>query len=257
MAHQPLILPLPPHPSFPSAPVDICRCSWDPVRNRRATCRMPPLPPHRARHPAYLYPTLEVTRTRIGKLREQHERLERQKARLSALEAELSEAKAEVDLACADARSEALRSDYGADTLRCAREAAKEAYSALLRERKSLLGSVAEGERTVSVYHTIPDQYFHAAVERRDIVVAGGVHVLCIMFYVPCFSSYVFMFQVFMRSCFKCSCSYLCLYSYPCLCFCSCSCLYCCCCCSCSCCCCERCFLNRVVLRGLWWLSFF
>lgn len=110
---------------------------------------MPPLSAHRARHPAYFYPTEEAMRSRTERLRDQHRRLETRKARLSALTLELAEAKLEVDAACADARSDALRARYGAEMLRSAREAAKESYAALGRERKVLLASVAEGERTV------------------------------------------------------------------------------------------------------------
>lgn len=69
--------------------------------------------------------------------------------RLTALSAELAEAKSEVDSACADARSEQLRERYGAQTLRQAREAAKEAHARVMRERKELQTLVAEGERTV------------------------------------------------------------------------------------------------------------
>ena len=128
---------------------------WDPVRGRRATTRMPPLPANRRRHPAYSYPTVESMELRVAKLREQQRRLATRKERLSALEAELAEAKSEVDSACADARSSELRERYGADTLRSAREAAKEAHSALVREKKSLSASVVEAEKMVrSVVHT-------------------------------------------------------------------------------------------------------
>lgn len=114
---------------------------------------MPPLPSHRARHPAYFYPTVEATRARVARLKEQHRRLDARKARLSALDLELAEAKSEVDSACADARSSELRARYGTETLRVAREAAKQAYSALVRERKTLVGSVAETGRMVSSVH--------------------------------------------------------------------------------------------------------
>ncbi len=85
----------------------------------------------------------------MARLREQRRRLASRRERLSALERELAEAKAEVDSACADARSAELRERYGADTLRSAREAAKEAHAALLREKKSLAAGVAEAERMV------------------------------------------------------------------------------------------------------------
>ncbi|CAM9685291.1 unnamed protein product, partial [Ectocarpus sp. 12 AP-2014] len=124
---------------------------WDPVRRRRATTRMPPLPAHRARNPAYFYPSAEAMASRVARLREQRRRLDARKRRLSELEVELGEAKAEVDSACADARSGELRERYGADTLRGAREAAKEAHSALVREKRCLLASVAEAEKTVSM----------------------------------------------------------------------------------------------------------
>lgn len=121
------------------------------MRGRRGTTRLPPLPAHRARHPAYFYPTAEAMESRVARLREQHRRLASRRERLSALERELAEAKAEVDSACADARSAELRRSYGADTLRIAREAAKEAHAALVREKRSLAAGVAEAERTVRV----------------------------------------------------------------------------------------------------------
>lgn len=120
------------------------------MRGRRATVRIPPLPAHRARHPAYFYPTSESMESRVARVREQRKRLVVRKERLSALEVELTEAKAEVDSACADARSGELRKRYGADTLRCAREAAKEAYAVLVREKKSISASVSEAEKMVS-----------------------------------------------------------------------------------------------------------
>ena len=110
---------------------------------------MPPLPPHRARHPAYFYPTVEATGARLARLQEQRRRLGARKKRLSALDAEVVAAKAEVDSACADARSGELRKLYGADTLRSAREAAKKAYAAVTRERKALAASAAEAGRMV------------------------------------------------------------------------------------------------------------
>lgn len=125
--------------------------SWDPVRGRRATCRMPPLPANRARHPAYFYPTKEAARVRADRARQQQLRVDARKARLSVLEVEIAEAKSEVDSACADARSTELRKQYGAETLRNARETAKEAYSKLVRERKTLATSVTEAERKVRV----------------------------------------------------------------------------------------------------------
>ncbi|CAM9529459.1 unnamed protein product [Ectocarpus fasciculatus] len=128
----------------------VVTAGWDPVRRRRATTRMPPLPAHRARNPAYFYPSAEAMASRVARLREQQRRLDARKRRLSELEAELGEAKAEVDSACADARSGELRERYGADTLRGAREAAKEAHSALVREKRSLLASVAEAEKMLS-----------------------------------------------------------------------------------------------------------
>lgn len=111
---------------------------------------MPPLPAHRARHPAYFYPTEEAMESRVARLQEQRQRLVARKERLSGLEVELAEAKAEVDSACADARSGELRRRYGADTLRSAREAAKEAFAALVREKKSISASVSEAEKMVS-----------------------------------------------------------------------------------------------------------
>ncbi|CAB1103109.1 unnamed protein product [Ectocarpus sp. CCAP 1310/34] len=111
---------------------------------------MPPLPAHRARNPAYFYPSSEAMASRVARLREQRRRLDARKRRLSELEAELGEAKAEVDSACADARSGELRERYGADILRGAREAAKEAHSALVREKRCLLASVAEAEKMLS-----------------------------------------------------------------------------------------------------------
>lgn len=120
------------------------------MRGRRATTRMPPLPANRLRHPAYLYPSVEAMESRVARLRVQWRRLDTRKERLSALEAELAEAKSEVDSACADARSGELRKRYGADTLRNAREAAKEAYSALVRDKKSLSASVVEADKMVS-----------------------------------------------------------------------------------------------------------
>ncbi|CBJ30834.1 conserved unknown protein [Ectocarpus siliculosus] len=128
----------------------IVTAGWDPVRRRRATARMPPLPAHRARNPAYFYPSVEAMASRVARLREQRRRLDARKRRLSELEAELGEAKAEVDSACADARSGELRERYGADTLRGAREAAKEAHSVLVREKRRLLASVAEAEKMLS-----------------------------------------------------------------------------------------------------------
>ncbi|CAM9400740.1 unnamed protein product [Ectocarpus sp. 6 AP-2014] len=128
----------------------IVTAGWDPVRRRRATARMPPLPAHRARHPAYFYPSVEAMASRVARLREQRRRLDARKRRLSELEAELGEAKAEVDSACADVRSGELRERYGADTLRGAREAAKEAHSVLVREKRRLLASVAEVEKMLS-----------------------------------------------------------------------------------------------------------
>lgn len=111
---------------------------------------MPPLLPNRLRHPAYFYPTVEAMESRVARLREQRRRLASRKERLSALEAELAEAKSEVDSACADARSGELRKRYGADTLRSAREAAKDAHAALVREKKSLSANVVEAEKMVS-----------------------------------------------------------------------------------------------------------
>ncbi|CAM9901891.1 unnamed protein product, partial [Ectocarpus sp. 4 AP-2014] len=128
----------------------VVTAGWDPVRRRRATTRMPPLPAHRARHPAYFYPSAEAMASRVARLREQRRRLDARKRRLSELEVELGEAKAEVDSACADARSGELRERYGADTLRGAREAAKEAHSVLVREKRCLLASVAEAEKMLS-----------------------------------------------------------------------------------------------------------
>lgn len=116
---------------------------------------MPPLPPQRVRHPAYFYPTEEVTRVRIARLQEQSRRLDSRKARLLELNLEIAEAKSEVDSACADARSNDLRKEYGVDTLRSAREAAKEAYTTLARERKSLVACVVEAERMVSEHASI------------------------------------------------------------------------------------------------------
>ncbi|CAM9369283.1 unnamed protein product, partial [Scytosiphon promiscuus] len=101
----------------------VVTAGWDPVRGRRATARMPPLPAHRVRHPAYFYPAAEATASRVARLREQRRRLAARKDRLSALETELAEAK---------------------------REAAKEAQSALARERKSLVAGVAEAEKMLS-----------------------------------------------------------------------------------------------------------
>lgn len=125
------------------------------MRGRRTTTRMPPLPANRLRHPAYFYPTVEAMESRVARLRQQRRRLDGRKERLSALETGLAEAKSEVDSACADARSGELKKRYGADTLRSAREAAKEAYSVLLREKKSLSASVVEAEKMVSaaLYH--------------------------------------------------------------------------------------------------------
>lgn len=142
---------------------------WDPVRRRRATTRMPPLPAYRARNPAYFYPSAEATASRVARLREQRQRLEARKRRLSELEAELGEAKAEVDSACADARSGELRERYGAETLRGAREAAKEAHSALVREKKCLLASLAEAEKMVSMHPRV-----RGASENKR---RGGAHV--------------------------------------------------------------------------------
>lgn len=127
---------------------------------------MPPLPPHRARHPAYFYPTMEAMRARAARLKEQHLRLDARKARLSALDLELAEAKSEVDSACADARSGELRARYGTETLRVAREAAKQAYSTLVRERKTLVVSVAEAERMVSIRAVEVRRVFCAAMGR-------------------------------------------------------------------------------------------
>lgn len=111
---------------------------------------MSPLPSHRSRHPAYFYPTVAATRARVTRLQEQRRRLECRKARLTALDVELVEAKSEVDFACADARSSELRKRYGADTLRSARDAAKDAHLCLVKERRTLVTSVAETERMVS-----------------------------------------------------------------------------------------------------------
>lgn len=116
---------------------------------------MPPLPANRLRNPAYFYPTVEAMESRVAKLQEQRRRLAGRKERLSALETELAEAKSEVDSACADARSGELRKRYGADTLRSAREAAKEAHSALVREKKELSASVVEAEKMVSAARSI------------------------------------------------------------------------------------------------------
>lgn len=112
---------------------------------------MLPLPANRARHPAYFYPTKEAARVRADRARQQQLRVDARKARLSVLEVEIAEAKSEVDCACADARSTELRKKYGAETLRNARETAKEAYSKLVRERKTLATTVAEAERKVRV----------------------------------------------------------------------------------------------------------
>lgn len=122
---------------------------WDPARNQRETCRVPPLPPHRERHPAYFYPSADAARARVQKLREQGERLETRKARIEALSREIAHAKGEVDVACANARSDELRAKYGADILREAREAAKNALAALLREQQFLSADVARAERAV------------------------------------------------------------------------------------------------------------
>lgn len=74
---------------------------------------------------------------------------------MQALDAEVADAKSEVDSACADARSGELRKQYGAETLRSAREAAKEAYTKLVRERKTLGASVGDAERMVSTTYSI------------------------------------------------------------------------------------------------------
>lgn len=139
------------------------------MRRRRATTRMPPLTAHRARNPAYFYPSEEAMASRVARLREQRRRLGARKRRLSELEAELGEAKAEVDSACADARSGELRERYGADTLRGAREAAKEAHSVLVREKRCLLASVAEADKMVSMRARV---YAESKREQQE-----GVHV--------------------------------------------------------------------------------
>ena len=134
---------------------------------------MLPLPAHRARNPAYFYPTVEAARARVEKSHKQQRRLDARKTRLSELEVEIAEAKAEVDSACADARSAELRKQYGPETLRNARETAKKALSALVLERKTLVSSVAEAERKVKI-HFYSKTFFVCSVFR---CIMGGAHV--------------------------------------------------------------------------------
>ncbi|CAM9500798.1 unnamed protein product, partial [Choristocarpus tenellus] len=122
---------------------------WDPVLGRRGTTHVPPLAPNQARHPAYFYPSGEMTQARINKLREHEQRLDSKKERLWELGEKMAETKVEVSSACADSRSKELISRYGIETLRRAREVAKAEHERVVSEHRRVTISIQEMERAV------------------------------------------------------------------------------------------------------------
>ncbi|EGZ11991.1 hypothetical protein PHYSODRAFT_262067 [Phytophthora sojae] len=136
------------------------KAGWDPAKCARRDVQLPELTARQQLNPIFCYPTDAEIDARLDKFERQRIRLESKRARLKTLDEELiPQAKAEYVAVAEDARNEDLLRSFGKATLIALREEAKQQHLTLCKERDTVKGELAHGERAWSTMTPTYEQY--------------------------------------------------------------------------------------------------
>ncbi|KAG6610493.1 uncharacterized protein IUM83_06644 [Phytophthora cinnamomi] len=136
------------------------KAGWDPARRARRDVQLPELTARQQLNPIFCYPTDVEIDARLDKFERQRVRLESKRTRLKTLDEELiPQAKAEYVAVAEDARNEDLQRSFGKATLIALREEAKQQHLMLCKERDTVKGELAHGERAWSTMTPTYEQY--------------------------------------------------------------------------------------------------
>eukprot|EP00644_Phytophthora_capsici_P012273 jgi/Phyca11/119257/e_gw1.38.220.1 len=136
------------------------KAGWDPIKRARRDVQLPALTARQQLNPIFCYPTDAEIDIRLEKFERQRARLEAKRVRLKKLDEELiPQAKAEYVAVAEDARNEELQRSFGKSTLIALREEAKRQHLALCKERDTVKGELAHGERAWATMTPSFEQY--------------------------------------------------------------------------------------------------
>ncbi|KAL4102128.1 hypothetical protein PRIC1_005876 [Phytophthora ramorum] len=136
------------------------KAGWDPMKGTRREVHLPELTARQRLNPIFCYPTDVEIDARLEKFERQRVRLENKRTRLKKLDDELiPQAKAEYVAVAEDARNEDLQRSFGKSTLIALREEVKQQHLVLCKERDSVKGELAHGERAWAAMTPSFEQY--------------------------------------------------------------------------------------------------
>ncbi|KAG2767082.1 hypothetical protein PC129_g3481 [Phytophthora cactorum] len=136
------------------------KAGWDPVKRSRREVPLPELTAKQQLNPIFCYPSDAEIDTRLVKFERQRARIESKRVRFKKLDDELiPQAKAEYVAVAEDARNEDLQRSFGKSTLIALREQAKQQHLALCKDRDTVRGELAHGERAWAAMTPSFEQY--------------------------------------------------------------------------------------------------
>ncbi|KAF4032962.1 hypothetical protein GN244_ATG15150 [Phytophthora infestans] len=136
------------------------KAGWDPVQCSRRDVPLPELTSKQHLNPIFCYPTDIEIDTRLDKFDRQRARIESKRMRLKQLDDELiPQAKAEYVAVAEDARNEDLQRSFGKATLIALREQAKQQHLVLCKDRDTVRGELAHGDRAWAAMTPSFEQY--------------------------------------------------------------------------------------------------
>lgn len=147
---------------------------WDENSRKRLMIDLPPLKGEQNRRSLYYYRSIEQIDQRLKQFDEKLELLAKKKTWLEKAEKEFSDAKKEYDIILIEMRDPDFRQLYGAEQLATVKELAKKEYLEADKNRKSLLSTVLQLQKSIDTSPITRDQYIAMKNELADFLSENG-----------------------------------------------------------------------------------